>query len=65
MRKEFCDRCGSELQMSGIHRFILHPYKLTFYGVSHGSWVRDRSEVLCSECKVEFDKWFRGKAVKR
>ena len=63
MQKEFCDRCGKELHMGGIYRFVMNPSKLRFLTVSHGNWIVDTAHVLCFECRSEFEDWMHDKEI--
>lgn len=54
MRKEFCDRCGCEINNSVVNRYIRRPIVIAFFD----TWTSlGSSHVLCNDCKKEFDVW--------
>lgn len=62
MKREYCDRCGAEIYMRGVHRFIFKPYILWFTYRFQGDWITDNMHVMCSDCRKAFDKWMKGAA---
>lgn len=59
MTKQFCDRCGKELQKSVVHRYYRHReyYETRFIGIPIYNKESESEFDLCRECSDSLIHW--------
>lgn len=61
MTKEFCDRCGKEIEMNCyglLIRKTLYSAARLMLSAFHSEWIDRKDADLCPECEESLMYWF-------